>query len=212
MSDREDHKQRARKPTRPARTARTQARAKPITESRLRNIALHYLERYASASANLRRVLMRRVARARLEDPAAAPDAEAWIDALITRFESAGVLDDAVYARAQAQTLHRRGVSAKGVRYRLSAKGVQAVDIDGALEALKETLGEGLENAPGDADLMAACNYARRRRLGPWRRTTRAEHRDRDLAALGRQGFSFHIARTVIDSPDIKSLENRASY
>ncbi len=193
--------------------ARTRKSApKPITESRLRNIALHYLERYATASANLRRVLMRRVAKARLEDPAAAPEAEAWIDTLIARFESAGVLDDAVYARAQTQTLHRRGVSAKGVRHRLSARGVAATDIDGALEALRETLGGGLDDAPGDADMMAACNYARRRRLGPWRRTDRAENRDRDLAALGRQGFSFHIARAVIDSPDVESLENRERY
>jgi len=186
---------------------------KPMTESRLRNIALHYLERYATASANLRRVLIRRVAKARLEDPAAAPEAEAWIDTLIARFESAGVLDDAVYARAQAQTLHRRGVSAKGVRHRLSAKGVAAADIDAALEALresvKESLGEGSDDAPDDADMLAACNYARRRRLGPWRRTDRAEHRDRDLAALGRQGFSFPIASAVIDSPDVESLENR---
>ncbi|MBT5108017.1 MAG: RecX family transcriptional regulator [Rhodospirillaceae bacterium] len=182
---------------------------KPITESRLRNIALHYLERYATASANLRRVLIRRVVKARLEDPAAAPEAEAWIDTLLARFESAGVLDDAVYARAQAQTLHRRGVSAKGVRHRLSAKGVAAADIDGALEALRESLGEGSDDAPDNADMLAACNYARRRRLGPWRRTDRAGNRDRDLAALGRQGFSFHIASTVIDSPDVESLETR---
>ena len=179
---------------------RTRARKtapKPITESRLRNIALHYLERYASASANLRRVLMRRVAKARLADPGAAPEAEAWIDALIERLKSAGVLDDAVYAEAQAQTLHRRGISAKGVRYRLSAKGVQATDIDSATEGL------------GESDFTAACNYARRRRLGPWRRKDRTGNRDRDLAALGRQGFSFHVASTVIDSPDVESLENR---
>ena len=178
---------------------RTRARKtapKPITESRLRTIALHYLERYASASANLRRVLMRRVAKARLADPGAAPEAEAWIDALIERLKSAGVLDDAVYAEAQAQTLHRRGISAKGVRYRLSAKGVQATDIDSATEGL------------GESDFTAACNYARRRRLGPWRRKDRTGNRDRDLAALGRQGFSFHIASAVIDSPDVESLEN----
>ena len=33
---------------------------KPITESYLRNVALWYMERYASSSANLKAVLMRR--------------------------------------------------------------------------------------------------------------------------------------------------------
>jgi regulatory protein len=180
----------------PAKTTRKAQprKAKLLTESRLRNIALHYLGRYASASGNLRRVLWRRVAKARMEDPAAAPDAETWIDALIERFESAGVLDDAVYAEAQVQTLHRRGVSAKGIRHRLSAKGVGAEDIDTALNAL------------GESDMIAACRYARRRRLGPWRRKDRAAKRDRDLAALGRQGFSYHIASAVIDSPDSENL------
>ena len=181
-------------PNKPARKTRPR-KAKPLTETRLRNIALHYLGRYASASENLRRVLMRRIAKARMEDPAAAPDAETWIDVLIERFESAGVLDDAVYAEAQIQTLHRRGASTKGIRHRLSAKGVGTAIIDAALNSL------------GNSDMTAACHYARRRRLGPWRRKDRAAKRDRDLAALGRQGFSYQIASTVIDSPDVEILE-----
>jgi regulatory protein len=181
-------------PDKPARKIQPR-KAKPLTETRLRNIALHYLGRYASASENLRRVLMRRIAKARMEDPAAAPGAEIWIDVLIERFESAGVLDDAVYAEAQVQTLHRRGVSAKGIRHRLTAKGVGTTIIDAALNSL------------GNSDMTAACHYARRRRLGPWRRKNRASKRDRDLAALGRQGFSYQIASTVIDSPDVEILE-----
>ena len=179
-------------------------RRKPITESSLRNAALRYLEQYASGSENLRRVLLRRVAKARMQnddaddDADSAPDAEAWIDTIIERFQSTGVLDDAAFAEAQVQTLHRRGVSAKGARYRLSAKGVGSDDIDAALGSL-ESLGEN--------DKSAACNYARRRRIGPWRRANRKDNRDRDLAALGRQGFTYQIARLVIDSPDVESLE-----
>ncbi|MBL4719724.1 MAG: RecX family transcriptional regulator [Alphaproteobacteria bacterium] len=183
-------------------------RRKPITESSLRNAALRYLEQYASGSENLRRVLLRRVAKARMQNDDAdanddtdadrAPDAEAWIDTIIERFQCTGVLDDAAFAEAQVQTLHRRGVSAKGARYRLSAKGVGSDDIDAALGSL-ESLGEN--------DKSAACNYARRRRIGPWRRANRKDNRDRDLAALGRQGFTYQIARLVIDSPDVGSLE-----
>jgi regulatory protein len=168
---------------------------RPMTEARLRNAAVRYLEQYASSSKNLRRVLMRRVAKARMTESDAAVDAETWIDDIISRFKRIGVLNDAAFAEAQTQTMHRRGVSAKGVRYRLSAKGVETDDIDAALDTLTES------------DLTAACNYARRRRLGPWRKTDRQPNRDRDLAALGRQGFSYEVARTVIDSPDIESLE-----
>ena len=138
---------------------------------------------------------MRRVAKARMANPDTAADAETWIDDMIIRFKRIGVLDDAAFAEAQTKTMHRRGVSAKGVRHRLFAKGVESDDIDAALDTLSES------------DLTAACNYARRRRLGPWRKTDRQSTRDRDLASLGRQGFSYEVARTIIDSPDIESLE-----
>jgi regulatory protein len=46
--------------------------------------------------------------------------------------------------------------------------------------------------------------YAKRRRLGIHRRPdTRALHRDRDLGALARAGFSYDLARRVVDAdPD----------
>ncbi len=51
---------------------------------------------------------------------------------------------------------------------------------------------------PAD-ELAAAARLVRRRRLGPLRpRASRAEHREWDLAVLGRAGFSFEIARKVI--------------
>lgn len=51
---------------------------------------------------------------------------------------------------------------------------------------------------PAD-ELKAAARLVRRRRLGPLRpRADRAEHRERDLAVLGRAGFSFEVARKVI--------------
>jgi regulatory protein len=59
----------------------------------------------------------------------------------------------------------------------------------------------------GDMDLAAAKALARRRRLGPWRATGRAEHRDRDLAVLGRAGFPYAIARRVVDAPSPDEIE-----
>jgi regulatory protein len=34
------------------------------------------------------------------------------------------------------------------------------------------------------------------------------EHRERDLAALGRQGFPYEVARRVIEADDAAALED----
>lgn len=164
-----------------------------ITAASLENAAHHYLERFGTSAENLRRVLMRRVersARAHGTDPA---DGAALVDDLVVRFRRAGILDDRAYAEARTATLHRRGVPAYGIRLRLRAKGVADDDIDAALAGLTE--------AAGDAHLAAAVNLARRRRLGPYRDpATRADRRDKDLAALARAGFDLDTARRVIDA------------
>lgn len=59
-----------------------------------------------------------------------------------------------------------------------------------------------------DPELAAATTYARRRRLGPWGpAATRAERRPRDLAALGRAGFGYQVARKVVEADDAEALE-----
>lgn len=187
------------------RTNSSKSRKKPKKASAayLERAALHYLERYASSSANLRRILMRRVLRS-AEAHGTDPDEGArTIDALIARYQETGLLDDAGYSRMRAESLHRRGASARMTRMKLAAKGVAATDIDAALDALAETVKE--------PDLAAAVNYARRRRLGPWRRTDRADYRERDLAALGRQGFAYDIAGRVVDAEDRDELEAEAT-
>jgi regulatory protein len=60
-----------------------------------------------------------------------------------------------------------------------------------------------------EPDLAAALTFARRRRLGPYRSAAnRVEHRERDLAALGRQGFPYEVARRVIEADDAAALED----
>ncbi|MDF1747460.1 MAG: RecX family transcriptional regulator [Alphaproteobacteria bacterium] len=173
---------------------------KPVTPARLENIALHYLERYASSAENLRRVLMRRVQRsAQLHDTDSQAGAEA-VDALILRYQSSGLLDDTAYAVGRSVSLHRQGKSTRAIQQTLSVKGVDGDTVGAALEALKEEVGP-------DLDLRAAVQYARRRRLGPWRREGREDVREKDLAALGRQGFGYDIARHVIEAETPGQLE-----
>jgi regulatory protein len=91
-------------------------------------------------------------------------------------------------------------MSLRGIRTRLRAKGVPSEIVDQALENLAEERDE--------PDLDAAVAYARKRRLGPYRiQGARADNRERDLAALGRRGFSYGTALKVVDAESAETLE-----
>jgi regulatory protein len=175
-----------------------------LTRQQLENAALRYLGRFSSSTENLRRVLMRRLARAghRPDEPEYRMAAR-WIDEIVLRMCASTILDDGKYAEAQAASLSRRGVAARGIRARLAAKGVAGEAIEAALDELR--------GAEGDADLKAAALLARRRRLGPYRAgAERKERRAKDMAALARQGFSYQTACRVIDAADAETLERLA--
>lgn len=171
----------------------------------LERAALHYLERFATSAENLRRVLLRKIDRAiRHHADVERDTAAGWVDALILRYQSAGLLNDQAYAEARATSLHRRGASPRKIRMTLMMKGVAGERIDAAMEDLAERV-------EGDPELTAAIALARRRRLGPYRPAEgRADNHDRDLATLARNGFSYDIARRVIEAEDIATLEAEA--
>ncbi len=151
--------------------------------------ALGYLGRYASSAENLRRVLTRRVRRL---SPEAISPAKPLIEALVIRYRESGLLDDAAYAAGRTESLNRRGDSLRSIRARLMAKGVPAAVVAGAVS--------GLRDAAPDPDLAAACAFARRRRLGPFRRA--AANPARELAAFARAGFGRRVAQAVLACAD----------
>ncbi|MDG5495789.1 RecX family transcriptional regulator [Niveispirillum sp. BGYR6] len=176
-----------------------------VTPEYLDRAALHYLERFASSSANLRRLLLRRVmASAQAHDTDPAQGAE-WVEALIARYLRSGLLNDGLYAEMKARGLQRRGGSTRAIRQKLRAKGLEDAEVDAAMGEL-----EGAET--GEADLAAAIAYARRRRLGGFRpdRGLDADaaraRRDKDIAALARAGFDLETARLVINADDPEGL------
>ncbi|SMF06861.1 regulatory protein [Tistlia consotensis] len=182
-------------------TRKTRRRGpRPATPERLEKAALAYLERYAASSGSLRRVLARRVRRsAELHgtDPA---EGAAAIEAIVGKLTRAGFLDDDAFARGLAESLQRRGLSQRAIARRLAAKGLAGSLREAALGRLAETR--------ADPELEAALAYARRRRLGPFAAPgRRAERRERDLAALARQGFPFGLALRVVDAPDAAAAE-----
>ncbi|MCB9733219.1 MAG: RecX family transcriptional regulator [Deltaproteobacteria bacterium] len=170
------------------------------SEEALKDLALGYVTRFPGSVAHVRRYLekKRREAIALGETTEAA--SRAWPDGVIATLIRVRLLDDVAYAESRARTLHRRGRPLRVIERDLRQRGVSADDARAALEALSE--------AASRPDLAAAIRLARRRRLGPWAdEATRREKREKHLATLARQGFTFEIARRVVDAADADALE-----
>lgn len=162
-----------------------------VTPAYLERAALAYLEKYASSSENLRRVLKRKAAnRCRLRgEEQISFDEE--IDTVIAKAIRLSLLDDARYAQARVATLRRRGNSGRLIQAKLAAKGLEPDVVEQALR----------EEEAGDSG--AARSMVRRRKIGPHRSVNRLEFRQKDIAILARAGFSYDIACEVIDEdPD----------
>lgn len=177
--------------------------ASPITAKYLQNAAVFYLERYASSAEGLRRVLRRRVSKARMLEAPVMENVDEAIEAVVQKFVTAGLLDDKAFAQTKARSLHRRGMSGRLTRQRLQVAGVGADDVEQAMAALDEELG----TDPAKRELQAALAFARRRRLGPFRVKDRDENKARDLASMARAGFAYALARKVIETADPDALD-----
>ncbi len=194
MTDPEDGKTEPRKKRAP----------RKATPKYLENAALYYLSRFATSAANLKRVMMRKVNRSARFHDTDAEEGEAHVEDMIGRFMASGLLDDAAYAKSRAESLHRRGNSARVIRGKLRQKGVGDDDIRAALDALGDDLEDGQ-----DPELAAAVTLAKRRRLGPYFNGEVADDtREKHLAALARAGFSYDIARRIIDADSEQDLEH----
>jgi regulatory protein len=177
--------------------------ARPITGKYLMNAATFYLERYPSTAEGLRRVLNRRVARARMTDAPVMEHVEQAIAEIVARFVAAGVIDDKAFAQTKARALHRRGTSSRHTRQKLRLAGIDGETLDKAMAGLDQEL----DTDPRQREWKAATALARRRRLGPFRGKDRKNHRNRDLATMARAGFDYDLARKVIDAVDADSLD-----
>jgi regulatory protein len=169
---------------------------KKISKKYLENAALYYLQRYATSAENLRRVLMRKVKKSCAFHQVPVEDFAPLVDELVTRYMSVGLVDDTVFARARVTSLRRQGLSKQAIMARLQAKGLSKTQIESALRLVDEE--------HEDPEMAAAIACARRKKLGPWRKKPLTDPKDRqkELAALGRAGFSYEIARRALSGEE----------
>ena len=169
---------------------------KPLDRTRLNDLALHYVARFATSSGKLEAYLKRKL-RERGWDGEEEPD----IAGLVTRFAEKNYVDDEAYARMKTSGLLARGYGARRVEQTLRADG----------------LGEGLRaaNAPQESEAREALlSYLRRRRFGPFRIAPKGEGpeaahkaREKQLAAIVRAGHSFDHARRGVEAKTEAELE-----
>lgn len=182
-------------------TPRAKVRRFPIrTEEALKNLALSYVSRFPCTTDKLRKHLAKKMREAIDANEAQPGDGRKWIDGVVATLTRVRVLDDSSYADARAMTLHRRGRSTSLIVRDLAQRGAP----EAAILHARATLAESSE----DPDLTAAARLAKKKKLGPFAKVqplTR-EVRMKHLATLARGGFSFDIARRIVDAKDAESV------
>ncbi len=171
----------------------------PTPES-LDNAAAAYLSRFAASEAGLRRVLENRIRRAVIFKGNADIDETALgvlrvaIDRIVEKHVRIGAVNDAAFAEMKIASMRRGGKSSRRIMDKLREKGIDRKLAAKAMERHDE------DDAPeGGSELAAARTFARRRRLGAWRKGEAAEGAARkDYATMARAGFSRDVIREIL--------------
>jgi regulatory protein len=162
-----------------------------LNNIKLRDLALHYVGRYATSAKKLTDYLGRKL-RERGWEGETRPD----VDALIADFVRLGYIDDAAFAAARARTLTARGLGQRRVNEDLRAKGISE---EHAINARAESAAQKWQSAD---------RFAQRKRIGPYAVEAATEDQKRkQFAAFLRAGHDPEIARKFIGASRGESLE-----
>jgi regulatory protein len=169
-------------------------RPRPLDSARLDELALTYVARFATSRAKLEAYLLRKLRERGWEGEGEPP-----VTALLDRFEVAGYVDDAAFARARSGSLLRRGYGPRRVSQALGAAGIG------------EDIRAGVCADQG-AHRRAALAMARRRGFGPFGpglpdRTAR----EKQIAAMLRAGHGLDSARELVDAASVDAAEDWAA-
>jgi len=174
---------------------------RPLDESRLQELGLAYVGRFATTRAKLRAYLQRKI-RERGWEGQREPD----LAAIAERLAEQGFIDDAVYADAKARSLTARGYGKQRVVQALRGAGVDEQDSEEA------------RRLSDDEAVSAALRFAERRRIGPFRASAPdLKEREKGIAAMVRAGHGFDLARAIgrldpgseVDVEELEQLNSR---
>jgi regulatory protein len=155
-----------------------------LDQERLRELALHYVGRFATTRAKLTIYLQRKLRERGWEG-----DQPADVEALVSRIGELGYVDDRAFALAKAGALTSRGMGGRRVRQALNQAGVGEGDAEDGIDLAADRAAE------------SALRFAQRRRIGPFA-LTRPDPaaREKSLAAMVRAGHDFAMSRRIVDA------------
>ena len=163
--------------------------SKPLGEDSLRELALHYVGRYATTRAKLVRYLERKL-RERGWDGEGRPDTEA----LAARFAELGYISDRIYGEMKARSLAARGYGARRVEAQLRVDGLGEEDRGAARREV---------DARG-----ALLRFAERKRLGPFAAEDPTPERERkQFAACLRAGHDVSLVKELFSAESAEAFE-----
>jgi regulatory protein len=165
----------------------------PLDTSRLEELALAYVARFATSGAKFEAYLRRKLRERGWEG-----DGEPDPRALTERYIELGYIDDAAFARTRAGGLRRRGYGQRRVDQALGAAGI-GDEIRGTVRASEAE------------ERRAALTLARKRGLGPFgHEPPDRSGREKQIAAMLRAGHSIAAARALIDADSVDTAEGWA--
>ena len=170
----------------------------PLTATWLKTEAMRHLQRWPASEQRVRRLLWDRVKRAQSFHGGTRAEAAPLVDEAMTSLIASKLLDDGRLAVLWVDSLMRRGTSRRMIQQKLRLKGIDVRHIKAALEGYETDDGS-------DPERTSAAAYAKRRRLGPYRRPVDDSHerRRKDLASMARAGFSYGVAQDVLSAEEI---------
>jgi regulatory protein len=148
----------------------------------LRQLALHYVGKYATTQSKFAGYLTRKIRERGWDDELCAD-----LAGLTEQFTSLGYINDAQFAEARSRSFVRRGFGGRRLNEDLRASGIADADALNAKAHMEDSI------------FTAAENFARRKRLGPFaQEAAPPEKRHKQLNAFLRAGHSFELAKRFV--------------
>jgi len=172
-----------------------------ITPTYLHNSGLYYLQRFSASTQRFREVMQRKIKKScKHHEDQEYDTCAALLEETIKTFLATDLLNDEVYTTAKVTSLRRAGKSTRFITSALRQKGIPPNLTTKTLkqyDALNDHIGK-------DAELTAAKNTARKKRLGPHRTKQIATEdlpdiKKKELGKMARAGFSYEIAKRALE-------------
>jgi SOS response regulatory protein OraA/RecX len=190
------------------------AKPRKVTEERLYNAAIHYLQRFSATEAHLAAILQRKVKRWTEQEPDFAIGADEKIKTVTAKIVALGFVNDALFAESRTRTLRRQGKSSSTIRMHLKQKGVtDDVVLSGAMQKgdhsfldeitphhdtpSHDDIGHDDDITHQQAEQQALARFIKRKRLF---QSDDPEQKQKDIAKALRAGFSWSLIRAASEN------------